>query len=164
MHKYLIALALFLLFGVCAQRTNAQTPNFTGSFEVVDCIFISGWDRNEGHFNPFGKMAGITTPDGTGVTVTISGPPSGRADDPFRTVGIKSGFSFSNGSGIGLFPPGAATCIAGETIPRPFDTGKITSITLEGPDDKQPQDAFFDLNLPTFQLKPIRIRPSIPRP
>src|SRR5437660_6709313 len=43
------------------------------------------FDRNERFLNPFWKMTGINI---TGGSVSIDGPPSGRVDDPFRTVGI----------------------------------------------------------------------------
>jgi hypothetical protein len=51
MHKYLIALASLLLFGLCAQRTPAQNPSFAGSFEVADCNSISGWAEDANNLN-----------------------------------------------------------------------------------------------------------------
>src|SRR5215510_5200634 len=51
MHKYLVVLAVFLLFGVGAQHAPAQGPSFTGSFEVADCNSISGWAFDANNLN-----------------------------------------------------------------------------------------------------------------
>ena len=51
MKKYFVVLALLILFGVGAQRTAAQNPSFTGSFEVADCRTISGWAFDSNNLN-----------------------------------------------------------------------------------------------------------------
>ena len=112
------------------------------------------FDRNERFLNPFWKMTGINI---TGGSVSIDAPPSGRLDDPFRTVGIKQGLTGSGG-GRGFIadhdPAGSITCVAAANS-NSFDTVAITSITLEGPDDKQPEDSLFNPN----QLR-ILVRPN----
>jgi len=124
-------------------NTSSLTPASGSEAKLFELTEAKLFDRGERSLNPFWKMTAITIPGGTGVSVTFSGPPSGRADDPFRTVGIKRGFSFDvGGGGLNHDIAGTVTCGAGGTsTPQPFDTGKITSITLEGPDDKQPVDA-----------------------
>ncbi|HEY6121963.1 MAG TPA: hypothetical protein VIV66_18540, partial [Pyrinomonadaceae bacterium] len=146
-------------------NTSSLTPVSGSDANFFEITAAKLFDRNERFLNPFWKMTGISIPGGTGVSVTFSGPPSGRADDPFRTVGIKRGFSLgAGGGGLNHDTAGNFSCVAGgPSVPGPFDTGKITSITLEGPDDKQPKDAFFDPNQPTFQLKPILLHPTVPQ-
>ena len=113
------------------------------------------FDRNERFLNPFWKMTGINI---TGGSVSIDGPPSGRVNDPFRTVGIKQGFTASTGGPGFLSPPtlGAINCLAPANS-NSFDTSAISSITLEGPDDKQPEDSLFNPNQPNLR---ILIRPN----
>jgi hypothetical protein len=141
-------------------NTSTLTKTSTGA-ELFENTSAKIFDRGEPFLNPFWKMTGIEIP-GNGATVTIHGPLSGRVDDPFRTVGIKQGFkSPSTGSAPSIISPtGAAgfSCLqGGETIPRPFDTAIITSITLEGPEDKQPEDSLFNPNQPNLR---ILIRPN----
>ena len=148
----------------CPNGTVPDTSSLTPAnpAKLFESTTATLFDRGERFLNPFWKMTGISIPGGTGVSVTFSGPPSGRADDPLRTVGIKRGFSVVNGGeGINHDTAGNITCVPGGSfVPEPFDTATIKSITLEGPDDKQPQDAFFDgLNT----VPRILLRPSIRR-
>jgi hypothetical protein len=133
-----------------------MSPVSVSSASIFELTRAKLFERNERFLNPFWKMTGISIHGGTGVSVTFNGPPSGRADDPFRTVGIKRGFSFNaGGGGINHDTAGSVNCVVGGSTPQPFDTGTIKSITLEGPDDKQPADAFF--NPTQLNLRPIRI-------
>ncbi len=115
--------------------------------DFVETTTSKLFDRAERFLNPFWKMSDIGVSANHAV-VSVSGPTSGRSDDPLRTVTIKQGFTFSDPTGSSIIGPGSAgsvTCIA-NTGPTPkFQTSSIGSITLEGPDDKQAVDALFKL-------------------
>jgi hypothetical protein len=155
--------------GGCPPGTVVNTSSLTKVGTGADFFEDTSaklFDRSEPFLNPFWKLTGIEIP-GNGASVTIHGPLSGRADDPFRTVGIRQGFkSGGTGGSLQAINPNTAggsnfSCVTDKTIPRPFDTGIVTSITLEGPDDKQPENALFDPSL--LDLKRL-IRPLNPRP
>lgn len=155
--------------GTCPQGTVVNTSSLTkastgaGAFAITTAKLF---DRGDPFLNVFWKMTGIEIP-GNGASVTIDGPPSGRADDPFRTVGIKQGFKALGTGGslqaVNSDTAGAAnfSCVAEQPVPGPFDTASITSITIQGPDDKQPEDAFFDPGQPNQRrlLRPLNPRP-----
>ena len=113
------------------------------------------FDRSgERKLNPFWKMTGITIgvflrdKSQTEIPERISIAQS-SADDPFHAITFKEGFAAAKTPHDRCLAP---------TDQRP---SAIRSITLEGPDDKQPEDSLFDPG----QFAPRRlIRPLNPRP
>ncbi|HKE55396.1 MAG TPA: carboxypeptidase-like regulatory domain-containing protein [Pyrinomonadaceae bacterium] len=85
--------------------------------------------------NAFWKVKSISIADifvpARTSDITQSGPLSGRADDPSRSISFKRAFSWNPDTARAA----AYTCV----LSTPGFS--ISSITLEGPDDKQPVDA-----------------------
>jgi len=119
---------------------NTQLPadvntslNFTESWGEE--IFKRGGELS--FLNPFWKVKGIVPatvfspePNAELKLVGIDGPPSGRADDLNRTINWRRSYRREADSIV--------TCVApSDPAPPP-----LFSITLEGPSDKQPVDAF----------------------
>jgi hypothetical protein len=139
----------------CSNGTHMD-PFVSGPSMITETYLSRTFDRTEPFLNPFwqiksmvpGTLAPLGSP--TSYQITISGPSSGRVDDPTRVIGYKRTYGVSDGGGkkpiFGIVVPGpdpapGFTCIPGVLIPN--DPG-FESITLEGPDDKSPADAFFD--------------------
>jgi hypothetical protein len=133
----------------CESGTH-MVPFRQGSDLITEMYVARTFSRTESYLNPFwkitsmvpGSLAALGSPQT--YQITISGPTSGRADDPARVVGYKRTYGVFSGQPSNALGPGTANfnCSPGTLISS--DPG-FDSITLEGPDDKSPVDAFFDL-------------------
>ena len=125
-------------------------PFQPGSTLITETYLSRTFDRTESFLNPFWKITSMvpgslaTLGSPKSYQITISGPTSGRVDDPARVIGYKRTYGISDAVGNSLLVAGAPaySCLPGISTDPGFD-----SITLEGPDDKSPADAFFDIRL-----------------
>ena len=135
----------------CPDGTHMD-PFVPGSSTITETYLSKAFNRSEPFLLPFWKItsmeAGNLAPLGspTSYQITVSGPPSGRTDDPTRVFGYKRIYGVSSRSSVGLFVPNAPSFICTLGLLISNDPG-LNSITLEGPDDKNPADAFFDIRL-----------------
>jgi hypothetical protein len=145
-----------------SQTGNTGCPGGTvpdvlvGGTDFFETWTVKIFDRSSDRkLNPFWKMKDVH------IRVFFQSETNKRiefaplsANDPFQSISIKEGYA-ANGSDI------HQKCFAPKSDPGET---RISSITLEGPGDKQPEDALFELNHPLFQLKPLPLHPQIRRP
>ena len=134
------------------QAGTHMDPFQPGSTLITETYLSRTFDRTEPFLNPFWKITSMvpgslaTLGSPKSYQITISGPTSGRVDDPTRVIGYKRTYGISDAVGNSLLVAGAPAyaCLPGSLTSN--DPG-FESITLEGPDDKSPADAFFDIRL-----------------